>query len=324
MEVKKAKCPRCGNLNFVLPSNNPLVEGICISCINSSLDAAKVEHFAFFCRTYNIPFDPDRYMKLYQKYKQSTFIQYIETLIDTGELKYEDKVSDLWKKVEEEWSKIKTYQDLVLRIEEIRMGFEERARLKWGPEYSFAELIQLENLMNNTIKAYNITDPMRLDAIKKAAKISVKIDALIESGEAKVIKDYASVYQSFLKSANIEELSEVANEGTIQTVADLYKYMEKNGFEFTFYDKEDRDIVDRTMKDIKASISEQVRNASGLDTKMQEIAKAFKTKMEDEKTEHALAITPLEDLVAEDYYEEVEMEVDSELESEDLDFDYDD
>ena len=49
----------------------------------------------------------------------------------------------------------------------MRDAFEERARTKWGLGYTFIELIQLENLLINTIKAHNVTEPMRLDAIQK-------------------------------------------------------------------------------------------------------------------------------------------------------------
>ena len=37
----------------------------------------------------------------------------------------------------------------------------------------------------------------------------------------------------------------------ITTVAELYDYMEKSGFQFKFYDGYDRDEVDRTIKDIQ-------------------------------------------------------------------------
>lgn len=322
MEIQKKKCPRCGNLNYILPSNNPLVEGRCISCVNEALDVSKVEHFAFFCRTYNLPFDLNLYMKLYKQHKNKTFIVYIESLLDDGTLSFTDKVTDVWPEVEKEWSKVQTYTEILLKLPEIKDSFQERARIKWGHDYTFQELVQLENLLTNTIKVYNISDPMRLDAIRKACKLSVKIDALIESGEAKVLKDYTTAYNQFLKSAQIDELGSVANENSIKTVADLYKYMEKNGFEFKFYDKEERDIVDKTLNDIKHSIREQIVNATGLDLKIQEITKSFKDKMEDNLTEHAILSSPLDDMVNEDYYEEVELETDNKLLEEELDFDY--
>lgn len=323
MKITKEKCSRCGNLNYIIPSNNPLVKGVCNSCINKILDPASVEDFAFFCRTYNIPFSPNAYMTLYREYKNMVFVKYIEALQDDGKLVFGDELKDVWKEVESEWSKVKTYSDILLKIPAIKQSFEERSRVKWGMEYTFSELIQLENLLLNTIKVYNITDPMRLDSIKKACKLSVKIDALIESGDAKSIKDYTSAYQSFLKSAQIDELGQVANEGTIKTVADLYKYIEKNGYEFKFYDKEERDIVDKTINDIKTSIKHEIANATGLDLKIEEIKRSFKQKEEEDLTQQVLDDTPLSELVdSEDYYDEVEFETDEALDNEEFDLEY--
>ena len=324
MNIVKEKCSRCGNLNYIVPSNNPLVEGVCISCLNERLDASRVEHFEFFCRTYNLPFNPNTYMTLYGKYKNNVFLEYVNSLVNDGTIKFEGPTADLWREVDKEWAKVKTYTDIMLKIPTLRQAFEERARVKWGMEYTFGELIQLENLLINTIKAYDISDPMRLDAIKKASKLSVKIDALIESGDAKSIKDYTAAYQSFLKAAQIEELGQVANEGTVKTVADLYKHLEKNGFEFTFYDKEERDIVDRTLNDIKKSIKTEIENATGLDLKIEEIKKSFKQKEEEDASEEAIAESPLNKLLDDDYYEELEMETDKKLSEEELDLDYDD
>lgn len=323
MKVNKEVCSRCGKLEYVIPSNNPLVQGIGVNCINQVLDASRVEHFAFFCRTYNIPFNPNVYMVLYKESKANVFVRYVETLLDEGKLKFEDKTGDVWGEVEKEWTKVKTYTDILLKLPTIRDSFEERSRIKWGEDYSFGELIQLENLLVNTIKVYNITDPMRLDAIKKACKLSVKIDALIQSGDAKSIKDYTAAYQSFLKAAQIDELGQVANEGTIKTVSDLYKYYEKHGFEFKFYDHEERDIVDKTIGDIKASIRQEIGNATGLDFKLEDIKKNMNRKIEEDITKEVLDSTPLSDLLtSEDYYEEVEREVDEEFSKQELDLEY--
>lgn len=322
MNIKQEKCPQCGSIHYVVPSNNPLVKGVCINCLNETLDVSRVDHFEFFCRTYNLPFSPNIYMNLYREYKLMTFVKYVETLVDDGKLNFNEPTGDLWKEVEKEWSKVKTYTDILLKLPIVREGFEERSRVKWGMEYTFGELIQLENLLVNTIKAYNITDPMRLDAIKKACKLSVKIDSLIESGDAKSIKDYTAAYQSFLKAAQIEELGQVATEGTIKTVADLYKYMEKNGFEFEFYDKEERDIVDKTINDIKSTIRNEIVNATGLDIKLEEIQKSFKQKQEEDVTQIALEQKPLNEILGADFYDEIEFETDKELENEELDLEY--
>ncbi len=99
--------------------------------------------------------------------------------------------------------------------------------------------------------------------------------------------------------------------------------LKKNGFEFKFYDKEERDIVDKTINDIKNLIRSEIGNATGLDFKLEEIKKSMNQKIEDDVTKEALDNTPLSDLLAsEDYYEEVEKETDAEFENQELDLEY--
>ena len=47
--------------------------------------------------------------------------------------------------------------------------------------------------------------------------------------------------------------------------------MEDHGFIFNYYDQVDRDIVDKTIKDIQQSIRTEINNAVGLDVTLQQI-----------------------------------------------------
>ena len=64
------KCPRCGKLAVLVPSNNPLLADtatLCENCLNSLFDPKKLSHANFFCRTYNFPFDPNEWQEVYSK-----------------------------------------------------------------------------------------------------------------------------------------------------------------------------------------------------------------------------------------------------------------
>jgi hypothetical protein len=60
MEFEKGKCPICGNYGDLIFSNNPLVPSICLDCVKKEVDVNNLEHADFFCRTYNLPFDPNK------------------------------------------------------------------------------------------------------------------------------------------------------------------------------------------------------------------------------------------------------------------------
>lgn len=63
-----AKCPRCGKLAILVPSNNPLTAAtLCEPCLNSLFDPTRLSHANFFCRTYNFPFDPNEWQETFTK-----------------------------------------------------------------------------------------------------------------------------------------------------------------------------------------------------------------------------------------------------------------
>lgn len=60
MIFKIGKCPKCGRNKELMFSNNPLSGGtICFDCIKENLKYDNIEHADFFCRTYNLPFNPE-------------------------------------------------------------------------------------------------------------------------------------------------------------------------------------------------------------------------------------------------------------------------
>lgn len=61
VEFKAGKCPKCGRLaDAIIFSNNPIAPGLCLDCLNREIDYKNLEQADFFCRTYNIPFEPQR------------------------------------------------------------------------------------------------------------------------------------------------------------------------------------------------------------------------------------------------------------------------
>lgn len=53
-------CPKCGRKGILMKSNNPLTGNtICFDCIRNNLNYNNLEHADFFCRTYNLPFNPE-------------------------------------------------------------------------------------------------------------------------------------------------------------------------------------------------------------------------------------------------------------------------
>lgn len=327
MNFKNEKCPKCGKINTILPSNNPLVPGVCNYCITSNLDYNKVEHGDFFARTYNLPFNPDKWIELVRLYKEDTFKEYISWVAEDNKetLYYQTKTADLWKKLDEEWRLTQTHEELINRIIPIKEAYLLRNRIKWGSNYTFEELISLENLFVNTLNANDVSNPMQIDAIKKACKMSIALDRAIISGDSKEINELSKAYQNFVKTAKIDEIITAASKDVISNVAELVDFIEKSGFQFTYYDDVARDIVDKSINDIKEYLKRLVLDATGLEVVFEGINAALKKEDAIQADAASYEVVPLEQLYQsslnknnDDFDEELEKEEFQEIDEEDL------
>ena len=318
IEFRNGRCPKCGKLSEIICSNNPLVSGICEKCIADNLDASDLIQADFFCRTYNMPFKPDDWIRLYEKCGDGVYKQYAKLFYGENEdtLYYQPGTKDWWTELNEEWSTCQTFEQLLAKIEPIKQKFIDRNRVKWGANYTFEEYVQLENLLTSTLRANDISNPLQIDAIKKACRISVELDKAIEAGDSKGIKELSSAYSSFTKTAQIDTVIEAANNEVVATVADLADYIEQCGGKFTYYDGVDRDVVDKTIKDIQEYNRKLVLDATGLDATLETIMESYHRKVEEQATDKATALTSLEDIVNEQRAGNAQF--DRELESETL------
>ena len=319
IEFKIGKCPKCGKLAEIIISNNPIVAGVCLNCLKRELDPSKLEQADFFCRTYNLSFNPNLWMDLYEKYKDDVFKYYVQQSLsaDQNNLYYKKVTSDLWKKADEEWEKSKTFETLLNKIDKIKDSFILRNQIKWGPNYTFEEYVQLENLLISTLRANDITNPLQIDSIKKACKISIALDKAIKEGNSKDIKEFTAAYTNFVKTAQIDNIIAAANNDTITTVADLAEEIEKCGGQFKFYDNVERDIVDKTINDIKTYIKTLVLESTGLTSTFELISQNYKNNVEQEATDEATSKVSIDDIIKNTKALE-NKELDEEVSSDDL------
>lgn len=202
-------------------------------------------------------------------------------------------------------------------MESIKKSFIERGKIKWGTGYSFNELIQLENLFASTVSSFDINNPMQIDVIKKACKLSVLTDQAIASGEIKDIKELSAAHTNFLKMAQIDEMIEASQSDVIRTVADLVQYLEEKGFEFEYYDGVERDVYDKTINQMKNYLRTLVLESTGLEQTLEIIQEKYSEAKYLELEQGAEAVMPLDEVVRR-AREDFANEVDDELEQEDI------
>ncbi len=320
IEFKTSKCPKCGRLAEIVFSNNPISPGLCNKCLAKELDPTNLQQADFFCRTYNIPFDPTKWIELQQKCGDNVFTQYTKFYFETDNktLYFQRVTADLWGKANEEWEQARTFEVLLDRVAPLKKSFMERNATKWGPNYTFDEYVKLENLLISTLRANDITNPLQIDAIKKACTISVALDRAIMDGDAKAMKELSSAYAGFVKTAQIDNVIAAANSDVISTVADLADEIERCGGQYKYYDGVERDIVDKTINDIKKYIRDLVQDCTGLSTIFENISQTYQASVENQAAKDAQAELSIEEII-QDSAAAANHALDTELEKQTLD-----
>ena len=304
MEFKKGLCLKCGTRNTELMfSNNPLTDvapHICFDCIKAQLDYTNMEHVDFFCRTYNLPMNPDLWISLAEEYQADVWKEYTRMVLDSDDrqnLFYTSATKDLWAKTTREWAKTRSFAELLMKLTSIKESYIMRGRLKWGEQYTFEELIKLDHIYSRTLRANNITNPLQKEAVRTLCKLQIEIDTAIRNQDAKALKDFSNAWATFAKQADLDTMIAETKTSDITTVAELYEYMEKQGFQFTYYDNFDRDEVDRTIKDITQANSRLILESTGLQSLLEEMARKKLEQNEEAQFDEVTSATSLQDLL---------------------------
>lgn len=336
MYFTTAKCPKCGKLKPLMFSNNPLTGGtICFDCIRANLNYQNAEHADFFCRTYNLNFNPDLWINLAEEFGDRVFEQYtIAVLTDTTyshngkkeNLFYQSSTQDIWSKVNKEWEKMRSLSEILGKIPRIKESYIERGCLKWGDQYTFEELIYLDTMYSRTLKSNNITNPMQKEAVKTLCKIQVEMNEAIKAKDAKAIKDFSTAWSTFAKQADLETMINQTKTDDITTVAELYQYMEDNGFEFKFHDGFDRDEVDMAITDIQNANRRLILEATGLETLLEDMINQKQRTIEEtfakQQVSEDITLKDLIDFSPADLQADISVETDEE--ALDMEFDAED
>lgn len=320
-------CEYCGSKNVQLMiSNNPLVNShICFHCLAEKLSYSNLNQIDFFCRTFNLPFLPDLWTKLSAQYKEDTFRQYTLLVLsdesNQPNLAYSSSTKDLWDRVNKEWEKNRSFYSIMNKIENIKEGYIERSRAKWGDQYSFEELLELDSIYVKTLRANNIINPLQKAAIKNLCRLQIEIEDAIKTKDAKIMKDLSTAYTNFAKQADLETMINETKTEDITTMADYSNYLEQCGFQPTFYDGIDRDEIDKAIKDIQEANRKVVLESTGLQSQLEEMIRKRTEEEEERRSALATKETSLDDLLHFNSEDTEEVATEDDTEAENLNFD---
>lgn len=320
------KCESCGHSGVeIMISNNPLIFAhVCFECIKSKLNYRNLSHADFFCRTFNLVFNPELWITLSQQFGDNVFKQYTKVILEDTTLQpnlyYHSSTQDLWSKANKEWEKCRSFTEILQKLKPIKESYTIRGQLKWGDQYSFQDLIRLDSIYTRTLKANNITNPMQKEAVKTLCKLQLQLDDCIKAGDSKGIRDYSSAWGTFAKQADLENMIAETKTSDITTVAEVGDYLEKTGFVPSYDVSVSRDEVDQAINDIQQSLRKTILESTSIQPLLESLIKKQQESLEDQKTKQATSDVSLQDLMnfTPDQTAEVETEADSDVQ--DLDF----
>lgn len=114
-----------------------------------------------------------------------------------------------------------------------------------------------------------------------------------------------------------------ANTDVIRNISDLVQHLEENDFKFEYYDKVERDIVDKTINILKEHTTNLVLESTGLEATLNQIKESYEVQKQLEADNEAYKALPLEELLSA-VKSQQEQEIEEELLSEKPEFEADD
>lgn len=138
---------------------------------------------------------------------------------------------------------------------------------------------------------------MQKEAVKTLCKLQIEMDEAIRAKDPKAIKDFSSAYSTFAKQADLETMINQTKTDDITTVAELYQYMEDQGFIFKYHDGFDRDEVDRAISDIQEANRKLILESTGLQTLLEEMIRQKTETREEEYTRSVVENDQLQEML---------------------------
>lgn len=328
VKFRIGRCDKCGQEHVELRiPNNPLLTSvnICFNCIQQALNPQNLDQADFFCRTFNLPFDAELWMKEAEDCGKDVFKEYTRLVLGDSSfqpnLYYTSSTHDLWLRANKEWNKCRSFAEILQRLKPLKESYTIRGRLKWGEQYSFEDLIRLDSRYTRTLKANNITNPSQKEAVKTLYKLQLQLDEAIKLGDSKGIKDYSTAWGTFAKQAGLENMITETRTADITTVAELSDYLEKTGFVPTYDCHATKDEVDQAIKDIQEANRRTILESTSIQPLLEDLVKKQKEALEDQKTKQATSATTLQELMnfsPDTAAEEIAVEPDADVQN--LDF----
>lgn len=277
-------CAKCGqpladNLCF-RTSSKFFPSGIlpyCPSCLSSMINPKDIASVDKLFQWADWPFNPTRWLLLTKGnllpevilttyYKQNVSRLYKEE-------SYPNKVD--WTSLNEEWRKLEKSGTLAETLSpEQQQAKEKELRRFWEVDldrskYTIDQLEHLQKLYADLERTQNIATGAQADQAKKLCRLSLDMDIAQRDHELELYVKLMGAYEKLVKVAEFTPRASQSN-SSFESVGELVAFLEKTGFINKFYDGEQRDIVDKTIKNQQIFLRRLVSGESNLSERIEQ------------------------------------------------------
>ena len=248
----------------------------CTDCLCQLMDMRDLSSVDKLFQYADWPFNPSKWLLLCKGSlaPQTIFETYyrmnIRQLYSEG---YTEKVD--WKTVNNEWLALEKSGKLAEKLSpEQQKEKENNLRAFWevdleNNKYTIDQLEHLQHLYTDLERTQNIATGAQADQAKKLCRLSLDMDIAQRDHELELYVKLMGAYEKLVKVAEFTPKSSQSN-AAFESVGELVAFLEKTGFINKFYDGEQRDIVDKTIKNQQIFLRRLVSGESNLSERIEQ------------------------------------------------------
>lgn len=180
-------------------------------------------------------------------------------------------------------------------------------KFKWGSNYDEEEIMKLETLYREMHDSYDIETASHEDYLKMICMISLRLKQSVNNGDYDAVQKLSSQYDKLMKSAKFTASQKKEEERYIDSISEMVRLCEEQGFIPLYHSDEPRDIVDVTIRDMNNYTRNLVMNEPGLAQLIEEATETIKLEEEKDRLDEEGTDNLFDDLdpiTDEDYFKD--------------------
>ena len=281
--IEPITCTHCGKpipANLIFKTSCKFIPfgylPYCLDCLCDMVDMRNIAEVDKLFQYADWPFNPSKWLLLCKGNlePQAIFHTYYKmNILQLYKNGYAEKVD--WKTVNDTWADIIQKGELAKQLSpEEQKAYEDKLREFWevdlgDNQYSLPQLEYLQKLYDDIERTQNVSTGAQADQAKKLARLSLAMDIAQRKNELELYAKLMTAYTNLVKIAEFTPKSSQSN-SSFESVGELVAFLEKTGFINKFYDGEQRDIVDKTIKNQQIFLRRLVSGESNLSERIEQ------------------------------------------------------